>query len=263
MSGTRRPAVAGMFYPAEAGALTAAVRAYLEDVEPRGAPKALIVPHAGYVYSGPVAASGYRCLDSVRESVRRVVLIGPSHRVPFPGIAVPTATSFATPLGEVPLDREAIDALVELPFVAYRDRAHAPEHSLEVHLPFLQVALDAFQLVPLLCGDASAAEVAEALEAVWGGDETLVVVSTDLSHYHDYETARTLDEETATAIEAGRPEALHGSRACGYVGVRGLLEVARRRGLAVERLDLRSSGDTAGPRDQVVGYGAWMVPHAV
>ncbi len=257
----RPPAVAGMFYPADPDALRRQVLEYLAAArtdEP--APKALIVPHAGYIYSGPVAAAGYATLLNRHHPIRRVVLLGPDHRVGFRGIATPTVDYFETPLGRVPLDTETIAALNRLPQVVPFDPAHAGEHSLEVHLPFLQLTLgDEFELVPLVVSGATPEEVAEVLEAVWDGPETLIVVSSDLSHYHDYATARRLDAATAAAIESLQPERLASDNACGYLPVRGLLEVARRKGLQVRRLDLRNSGDTAGPKDQVVGYGAWAI----
>ena len=254
----RSPAVAGLFYPKGARDLERDVVALLAHAHGAEEPaKALILPHAGFVYSGPVAATGYKCLAMRRESVKRVVLIGPTHRALYQGIATSGAEAFATPLGRVPVDHEAMRAAEDLPHVLRHDAAHGPEHSLEVHLPFLQVVLDDFSIVPLLVGEASPPEVADVLDAVWGGDETVVVVSSDLSHYRDYETARTLDLETSEAIETLEPSPIHGRRACGHLPIKGLLLVAARRGLAVTRLDLRNSGDTAGPRDQVVGYGAW------
>lgn len=259
----RPPAVAGLFYPDDPEVLRRDVEAHLAAAglaEQETAPKALILPHAGYVYSGPVAASGYARLPEVaRRRIRRVVLLGPCHHVPLRGLAVPRAEAFATPLGAVPVDREAVARALALPQVVTSDEAHAAEHSLEVHLPFLQRLLGDFALVPFAVGDASAEEVAEVLELLWGGPETLVVVSSDLSHYHDYAEARRLDAATCRAIEALDPEALDEESACGRVPVRGLLVVARRRGLAARTVDLRSSGDTAGPRDRVVGYGAWLV----
>jgi AmmeMemoRadiSam system protein B len=254
----RPPAVAGQFYPREARALDAAVRGCLPLPASAGrAPKALIAPHAGYDYSGPVAGSAYALLHPGREILTRVVLAGPSHHVAFRGVAVPSHASFSTPLGNVPIDREAVDRLLGLPQVSVMDEAHAGEHSLEVHLPFLQVTLATFALVPLVAGDASAEDMGEVLDAVWSGPETLVVVSSDLSHYHDFETARRLDARTAAAIEWLRGEDLSGSDACGVVPIRGLLQVARRRGLRARVLDLRNPGDTAGPPDRVVGYGAF------
>jgi len=257
----RRPAVAGLFYDADPEILARDVRRHLETAPPAetaDAPKAVIAPHAGYPYSGPVAASAYALLAPLRGHVRRVVLLGPSHRVPFRGLAASGADAFESPLGRVPVDRQAVAQVLALPQVSAFDAAHAQEHSLEVQLPFLQVVLGDFSLVPLAVGDASPDEVAEVIEAVWGGDETLVVVSSDLSHYHDYATARTLDAATTRAIEALDPAAIDEEGACGRHPVRGLLVAARRRGLRCRTVDLRSSGDTAGPRDSVVGYGAYV-----
>jgi MEMO1 family protein len=256
----RAPAVAGFFYPEDPRELAAAVDACLAAAPPsRGepTPKALIVPHAGYVYSGPVAASAYARIAPHAGAIRRVLLFGPAHRVWVRGLAAPRVDAFATPLGVVPIDRAAIDAVVALPQVEVSDAPHAGEHSLEVQLPFLQRVLGEFALAPFAVGDASADETAEVIERLWGGPETLVLVSSDLSHYHDYATARRLDRAVCTAIEALDPAALGPDAACGCVPVSGLLRVARRRGLHVETLDLRSSGDTAGDRDRVVGYGAW------
>ncbi len=255
----RPAAVAGLFYEGDPAALRASIEGYLRaaGAPPGPAPKALIVPHAGYVYSGAVAARAYAQLAPLRGRVRRVVLLGPAHRVALRGLAAPGARAFATPLGVVPLDTESLALLDDLPQVLRSDEAHALEHSLEVQLPFLQAVLGDFALLPLVVGDASAEAVAEVLERVWGGDETLLVISSDLSHYLDYESARRLDAETCRAIEALRPEALGRDSACGRVPVRGLLLAARRHGLAPRTLDLRSSGDTAGDRRRVVGYGAW------
>jgi len=259
MSNLRMPAVAGLFYPAEAHALRELIRGYLAQARPDGPPpKALVVPHAGYVYSGPVAASAYARLAPLRDTVNRVVLLGPAHRVGFYGLAASSADAFVTPLGNVPVDREALDRALALPQVRVLDQAHAQEHSLEVHLPFLQECLAQFQVVPLVVGDATAAEVDEVLELLWGGPETLVVISSDLSHYHDYDTARQLDTATSRAIENLRPDDIDYEQACGRVPVTGLLVAARRHALQGRTVDLRSSGDTAGPREQVVGYGAYV-----
>lgn len=255
----RNPAVSGMFYPGEAGELQRQVQGYLRKVAsgPHH-PKAIIVPHAGYIYSGPVAATAYASLAPRRERIERVVLLGPSHRVPLEGMAVSSAEFFATPLGDIPIDREAIQHLLTLPQVRVMDEAHLLEHSLEVQLPFLQETLGEFRLVPIVVGDSSPDEVAEVLELLWGGEETLLVISSDLSHYQDYETARRLDRATSDAIEALAPQRIHYDDACGRNPVNGLLLAARRRGLHASTLDLRNSGDTAGPRDRVVGYGAYV-----
>lgn len=253
----RPPAVAGMFYPADATALRREIGACLRAAGSQAlSPKALIAPHAGYVYSGPVAASAYHLLEPHRDRIRRVVLLGPSHRVPLRGLALSRAVAFETPLGTVPLDPSAAKQLGDLPQVEVVDQAHTQEHSLEVHLPFLQEVLDSFTLVPLAVGDAGAPEVAEVLERLWGGDETLIVISSDLSHYLPYDLARTTDEATAANIERMEP-VLHGEQACGCRAINGLLTLAACRKLSVTRLDLRNSGDTAGDRNAVVGYGAW------
>jgi len=188
-----------------------------------------------------------------------VVLIGPSHRYPFRGVAASGARWFATPLGRIPLDREAIERIARLPGVLLLDAAHENEHSLEVHLPFLQVALDEFSLVPLLVGETEPEPVAAVIEALWDGPETAIVVSSDLSHFHDYETARRIDRATAEAVMALAPQRIGPEQACGCYPVAGLLRLARRKGLAAETIDLRNSGDTSGDRSRVVGYGAFAL----
>ncbi len=263
MSSVRSPAVAGMFYPGEARELATTVQRLLADAalraRPAPLPKAIIAPHAGYIYSGAVAASAYVRLRPLADRVRRIVLIGPCHRVAVRGLALPDAEAFATPLGTVPLDRTAIADLLTLPQVHLQDAAHAPEHALEVHLPFLQEIFSTFTLVPIVVGNATGAQVAELLERLWGGDETLIVISSDLSHYLPYDEARALDAATCAAIESLDAAAIGEDQACGRVPVLGLIEIARRRGLRVETLDLRNSGDTAGDRRRVVGYGAWAL----
>jgi AmmeMemoRadiSam system protein B len=206
-----------------------------------------------------VAASAYARLEPLRDSVRRVVLLGPAHFVPVEGLAACRADVFETPLGEVPVDTAALDRLLELPQVQWVDAAHADEHSLEVHIPFLQTVLADFKLVPLLVGTASVEEVTEIVQLLWDGPETVFVVSSDLSHFHDYATARRLDRETSDVIEKLQVEQLKGTRACGFRPISGLLNAARRRGLRAEAVDLRNSGDTTGARDRVVGYGAYVV----
>lgn len=255
----RPPAVAGMFYPADPEELRLMVRQYLTQAEAQGPPpKAIIAPHAGYVYSGPVAASAYARLAPAHDIIRRVVLLGPSHHVGFTGLAASHAEQFQTPLGGIPVDTACIRKLVELPQVRYLDEAHDLEHSLEVQLPFLQTILDDFKLIPLVVGEADPASVCEVLDAAWDGPETLIVISSDLSHYHDYETARRLDSATSEAIESMRPERVLYENACGRNPVNGLLLAARNHALKGTTVDLRNSGDTAGPRGQVVGYGAYV-----
>ena len=256
----RPPAVAGMFYPSDPAELHAQVRGFLDGATGEGPrPLALIAPHAGYIYSGCVAGSAYALLEPIADEIQRVVLLGPCHRVPVRGLAASSASAFSTPLGDVPVDRDGVESILDLPQVAIIDETHDQEHSLEVHLPFLQEAIGAFELVPLVVGDASDDEVSEVLRRLWSGPETLVVVSSDLSHYLDYETAMALDKATSRRMEALEVEGLGPRTACGRIPLRGLLTEAKRRGLSLTTVDLRNSGDTAGPRDQVVGYGAYVV----
>lgn len=260
----RHAAVAGRFYPSDPAELRALINTLLAAVPPAtgSAPKALIAPHAGYLYSGPIAATAYAQLVPERDQVKRIVLLGPSHYVAFDGLAASSAEAFATPLGLVPVDLEAVREVRALPQVCEMDTAHAEEHSLEVELPFLQTVLADFTLVPLVVGDATPEEVSEVLDLLWGGPETRFVISSDLSHYCDLQTARRLDGATAEAIEALKPAAIGDERACGRMPIRGLLQAARRHGLRARTLDLRSSGETAGPHDRVVGYGAFAFEEA-
>jgi len=254
----RPAAVAGMFYPGTPAVLAAAVHAYLAGAgsDDPVLPKALIVPHAGYVYSGPVAAPAYRCLAAGRSSIKRVVLLGPVHRVPIRGLALPAAEAFVTPLGTLAVDADAVARALELPQVRVSEAAHALEHSLEVQLPFLQTVLDEFRIVPFAVGDASAEEVAQVIDRLWGGPETLIVISSDLSHYHPYAAAQRIDRGTATAILA-LDSALDHEQACGATPINGFALCARRHGLKPRLLDLRNSGDTAGDKSRVVGYAAF------
>ena len=265
MGAIRPSAVAGTFYPADAGRLRAVVEDYLAAAEgspAAGTPKAVIAPHAGYVYSGPVAGHAFGSLGEAAAAIRRAVVIGPAHFVPFRGIALPNAEAFRTPLGDVPLDGHATGAIRDLPQVHLADVPHQPEHALEVELPFLQMLLADFALVPLLVGDVMPEEVAQVLERLWRGPETLLVISSDLSHYEAYERARAHDAATAAAIERLEGVSLGPRDACGYLPIAGLLVEAGRRGMQAVRLDLRNSGDTAGGKDQVVGYGAWALGEA-
>ncbi|MBK7898239.1 MAG: AmmeMemoRadiSam system protein B [Azonexus sp.] len=255
----RPPAVAGAFYPAEPSRLRAEVEGFLASPPVSGPwPKALIVPHAGYVYSGAVAASAYRLLRSGGRRIRRVVLLGPCHRVALAGLAVPSTTSFATPLGAVCVDHEALAAVADLPQVVVSDAAHRAEHSLEVQLPFLQAVLGDFSLAPFAVGSASPQAVAEVLQRLWGGPETLIVVSSDLSHYHPYREAREIDGASCRRILAGGTD-LGPQEACGAHALNGLLLAAGCHGLGISLLDCRNSGDTAGDRDRVVGYAAFAL----
>lgn len=256
----REPAVAGLFYPDDPVLLQEQVERLLTaDTAVATRPKALIVPHAGYIYSGPVAASAYAQLLPLRDRIQRVVLLGPSHRVAFTGLAASSARYFSTPLGLIQVDQQAmVDDILLLPQVRVLDEAHREEHSLEVQLPFLQTVLGAdFTLIPLVVGETEAEEVAEVIDKLWGGPETLLVISSDLSHYHDYTTARRLDSATSQAIEQLNPLAIDYHQACGRNPVNGLLLAARQHHLNATILDVRNSGDTAGTRDRVVGYGAY------
>ena len=265
LSGSRPAAVAGAFYPADPGTLDRTVKDLLADrldaakVDEHPAwPKAIIAPHAGYAYSGSIAATVYNRLRPARGTVTRVVLIGPAHRLPVRGLALPTVAALDTPLGPVAVDRDAVAALADLPQVGFSNPAHAQEHCLEVHLPFLTAVLgDAIQVVPLLAGDVRPAQVTAVLDRLWGGPETLIVISSDLSHYLDDKSARRLDGETTRAIELLRPDLIADDGACGRLPIKGLLLAAQARDLRATTVDLRNSGDTHGPKDRVVGYGAW------
>ena len=254
----RPAAVAGAFYPDSAPALENTVSLMLMKA-PRGvsfSPKAIIVPHAGYIYSGPIAACVYAPLRKLRDTVERVVLLGPTHRVAVNGLALPSCKAFTTPLGDIPVDQQAVAAIEGLPQIVFSDAAHAQEHSLEVQLPFLQIVLGEFSLLPLAVGEASPSAVAEVIERLWGGEETLIVVSSDLSHYLPYDSARQTDERTAQHILDLDPT-IHHQQACGASPVNGLLLAARKHGLHAQLIDLRNSGDTAGDKARVVGYGAF------
>jgi hypothetical protein len=259
----RPPAVAGMFYPGDPASLRDELLTCLA-VPPAptfpdaGLLKSLIVPHAGYIYSGGTAGHAYALLAPLAGRIRRVVLLGPCHRVSVRGLAAPTAKAFATPLGSIPLDRAALDALADLPQVVASDAAHAQEHSLEVQLPFLQTVLGAFELVPLAVGDASAGEIAEVLDRLWGGPETLIVISSDLSHFHGYREAQSIDNATVSHILA-LDQLTSFDQACGALPINGLIKVARLRGLRIERVAQCNSGDTAGDKGRVVGYASFAL----
>ncbi len=259
----RQPAVAGTFYPANPLQLQQLVDRMLETAETESdstsVPKAIIAPHAGLIYSGEIAATAYARLIPARKTINRVVLMGPSHRIAFYGLAVSAADTFITPLGKVPVDVETVNKIARLPFVEYIEQAHQDEHCLEVQLPFLQTVLDSFSIVPIVAGEASPEQISTVLEMLWGGPETLIVISSDLSHYHDYLTAKKKDLETSKLIEALQYEALDYDSACGRVPVSGLLELARKKSLRVKTIDLRNSGDTAGDKSRVVGYGAYII----
>ena len=251
---TRPPAVAGSFYPGDPATLSATVERLLADADavPGIQPKALIVPHAGYVYSGSTAATAYATLAPWAKTIRRVILLGPTHRVAVDGIALPEAEVFSTPLGPIRLDAQAIAAIAELPQIVFSDHVHAFEHSLEVHLPFLQRVLAQFTLVPLAVGHATPEAVADVLERLWDGPETLIVVSSDLSHFLPYSTAQQVDSNTCRHI-LQLDTHINPEQACGAYPINGLLLAARRRGLTPALLGLCNSGDTAGDKSRVRG----------
>ena len=272
---TRPSAVAGRFYPSDPIELTRDIKRYLAEAELRSsdqatnpAPlRAIIAPHAGYIYSAPIAASAYRYVAKLRGQIKRVVLIGPAHYVAFSGLGCSSASAFETPLGNIPVDTDAVQQLVREEYIHLQDDAHAPEHGLEVHLPFLvhTLAGDAdgagmpFSIVPIIFGDVSYPLAADVLDRFLDDPHTLIVVSSDLSHYHDDAHAKRIDRETADAIVAGRIDAITSDRACGHTAIRALLACAVKRGLTITEVDTRNSSDTAGPRDQVVGYGAFVI----
>ena len=261
---TRPPAVAGLFYPGEASELKHTIDQLLKQaatnkLETLPAIRAIIAPHAGYIYSGPIAATAYQQLKSIKQHIRRVAVLGPSHRVALGGMALPDSEYFSTPLGRIALDTGMIHKLLGHPQVTLSNLAHAQEHSLEVQLPFLQRLLGDFQLIPVVVGEASPEAVADVITVLLdSGDDLLIVISSDLSHYHDYTTAQTLDNRTSAAIETLQVERIGYNDACGCNPIKGLLRVARQRGWHAHTIDLRNSGDTAGDKSRVVGYGAYI-----
>ncbi len=255
----RSAAVAGTFYPANAHQLQAQIVSLLEQTPGEGlSPKALIVPHAGYIYSGITAAYAYHRLAPLRKTITSVVLLGPAHRVALRGLAMPESEQFRTPLGDIPVDHRSVAGLIERGDLRVSEHAHLHEHSLEVQLPFLQTVLDRFSLIPLVVGECDKYLVADVLGELWGGEETLIVISTDLSHFHPYACAQIIDNRTSTEIEHFTSD-LSGEQACGCYPLNGFLVAAKRQGMQIEKLDLRNSGDTAGDHERVVGYGAYAL----
>ncbi len=263
MVDSRRATAAGTFYASDSSVLTADLARMLDDVAPlpagAQAPKAIIVPHAGYRYSGVVAAQAYARLRPSRDRIKRVVLMGPAHYGAFAGIALSSAKQFETPLGPVAVDQDAHQEALRLSRVIVDDAPHEFEHSLEIQLPFIRESLGAAAIVPLLVGRASGAQAAEVLARLWGGAETVIVISSDLSHDRDPESAREIDQSTAEMIEALDGSRLTADRVCGFQAIHGLLIEARRRGLGIERLALRNSGDAGVDTSTVVGYGSWAL----
>ncbi|HWA61272.1 MAG TPA: AmmeMemoRadiSam system protein B [Caulobacteraceae bacterium] len=263
MSATQPTQVAGLFYPDDPDALAAGVDASLAKAAPPDlAPKAVIAPHAGHIYSGDIAGAAYGLLARQRGEIRRVVLLGPTHRMPVRGVAVAPADAWASPIGALPVDRQARDALARRPGVAVTAEPFAGEHSLEVQLPFIQRALGDVEVLPILVGAPAQGQVSGLLDQLWGGPETAIVVSSDLSHFHDYATCQARDAETTAGIERLSFDVLAGERACGYLPIAGLMEQAQKRDLRVTALDVRNSGDTQGGRDRVVGYGSFAFEYA-
>lgn len=261
----RQPAVAGQFYPGTAQELEQQVDGLLAQAEePEGeVPKAVIAPHAGFMFSGAVAATAYKRLAPARGRIRRVVVLGPSHFVPVLGLAASSAAHFSTPLGEMAVDAEGLDTALAQPGVSVFDRAHEREHSLETQLPFLQRVLGDVHIVPLVVGDATPDQVGQVLAALWGGEETAIAISSDLSHFHEDATARDLDATTARAIVTLRADDLGPNNACGFLPIAGLLWNAARREARVRTLQLANSSDAGGPRESVVGYGAFAMHERV
>jgi len=259
---TRMPAVAGFFYTDNPGSLATEVDSYLSgctQTRLERSPRALIVPHAGYLFSGAIAASAYAPLAPWRRQITRVVLLGPAHRVYIQGLALPSVSGFRTPLGEVLLDTGNMRLISEKFGIEINDQAHAAEHSLEVQLPFLQRSLDHFRLVPIVAGDCDPAEIQAIIRHYWGEADTLLIISTDLSHFLSDADAREMDQRTADAVMDLAPEKIGELQACGRIPLKALLAVAREYGAQIRQLAMGNSGDVSGDRHQVVGYGAWVV----
>lgn len=261
---TRNPAVAGIFYASEPKKLDSEVAHYLTSDFRQSTvrPKILIVPHAGYQYSASVAAKAYLQLQKFSGKIKNVILVGPSHRVAFNGIAVSSADDFKTPLGNVALNKEIIGEMIKNNHdVLYYDAAHQEEHCLEVQLPFLQKVLNKFKIVPLVYGNISPEKLAVALEPYLQDDKNIVIISADLSHYYNYDTAKDIDAETADKINSREPS-LTEHMSCGATGINAALILAKKDHLHPDMLELANSGDTSGDKERVVGYGAWSFSEA-
>jgi hypothetical protein len=258
----RKPCVAGLFYPDDPERLDFTLNQLFESVPENlktgYSPHAIIVPHAGYIYSGEIAASAYSSILKRVQDIKRVVILGPSHQLALNGAACPSATHFDTPLGRIPLDVEEIARLQAQGLIEINDAAHVREHSIEVQLPFLQHILSDFKIIPIVVGLEQAMPIAALLEPFWRAKDALIVVSSDLSHYLDYYDARKMDSDTSSAIEACRWQDISPTQACGCYPMRGLLQLAQEENSSVSCIDLRNSGDTAGDKSRVVGYGAYV-----
>lgn len=267
MSTIRKPAVAGTFYPASPDELRNMVREMLAKSQSTTMatinPRAIIVPHAGYIYSGIVAAHAYGCIREFAGRITQVAILGPAHRVALRGMALSPAEFFQTPLGNIPVDQEACAKLASYPQVTMDEEAHEYEHSLEVQLPFLQELLGDFKLVPIVVGETSPEDVYTVLSYfsnnISGDKNTLIVISTDLSHFESYEMASSHDRKTSQAIEELKYENINSGDACGRNPLNGLLYFAREKNLHMQKLALQNSGDSTGDHDRVVGYGAYVL----
>jgi len=256
----RPAAVADIFYTANGTELAAQVSDFMDADEVTNiVPKALIVPHAGYIYSGGTAGKGFALVKKLTAAVNKIVLIGPCHRVWIQGLAIPDCQYFETPLGKIEVDSKTLNELVKFPQVTISDQAHAQEHSLEVQLPFLQSIFDQFKLIPLVAGEVSEDAFIEVLEYLWGGEETLIVISSDLSHFLDYDAAVAIDNKTSQAIESFEAGSINSDMACGSAGIKALLSLAKNKNLHVKTIHQCNSGDTAGDKDRVVGYGTYAI----
>lgn len=253
----KKPAVAGAFYPDEPDILNNMVEHLFDAITWAGSsPKAIIAPHAGYIYSGIAAACAYQCLEMM-PYIKNIILVGPSHYIAFNGVAYSDYDTFITPLGELFVNTNLIQQIAKLPATQHFNDAFSREHCLEVQFPFLQKKLNEFTIVPLLVSGANKQTVASVLEALWGDKETLVIISSDLSHYHDYLTAQQLDSETSQAIVNLDADNIKEDSACGRIAIRGLLHLAKQKKMQAKKILQINSGDTAGDKQRVVGYGAY------
>ena len=253
--------VAGMFYPGEEASLRQMVDGFIQkalsfDLRPR----AIIAPHAGYIYSGSIAGTAYKTIAAVRDQIENVIIMSPAHRFYLRGIALHMADAFATPLGNIPVNIGIVKKIKQFSSVQWEERSFIQEHGLETHLPFIQRAFKpGIKIVPMIVGECQESEVAEILESVWEDPRNFVIISSDLSHFHSYADAKKLDRNTVDLIQNLDSQSLDTEFACGHYPICGLLNLARNRKLKIKALDIRSSGDTAGSKESVVGYGSFAV----